>query len=85
MKCLGLLICSFFLASCSAPQHTWQNQNRDVVWTAMVAAAKAPDYNAVDPRKRWIVMDNAVEVSPLLEYLHLYIRSEHLHALQLNQ
>ena len=63
MKCLGLLICAFFLASCSTPQHTWPNQNRDVVWTAMVAAAKAPDYNAVDPRKRWIVMNNAVEVN----------------------
>ncbi len=29
----------------------------------MVAAAKAPDYNAVDPRKRWVVMNNAVEVN----------------------
>ena len=29
----------------------------------MVAAAKAPDYNAVDPRKRWIVLDNTVEVN----------------------
>jgi hypothetical protein len=29
----------------------------------MVAAAKAPDYNAVDPKKRWIVLSNAVEVS----------------------
>ena len=63
MKCLGLLICAFFLAGCSTPQHTWPNQNRDIVWTAMVAAAKAPDYNAVDPRKRWVVMNNAVEVN----------------------
>jgi hypothetical protein len=29
----------------------------------MVAAAKAPDYNAMDPRKRWVVMNNAVEVN----------------------
>ncbi len=28
----------------------------------MVAAAKAPEYNAIDPKKRWIVLANTVEV-----------------------
>ena len=63
MKCFAILICSLVLAGCTTPQHSWPNQNRDVVWTAMVAAAKAPDYNAVDPKKRWIVLANTVEVS----------------------
>ena len=29
----------------------------------MVAAAKTPDYSSEDPRKRWIVMENDVEVN----------------------
>ena len=63
MKLYWIVMCVFLFAGCSTPQHTWPNQNRDVVWTAMVAAAKVPDYNAVDPRKRWIVLDNTVEVN----------------------
>jgi hypothetical protein len=63
VKCFAILICSLLLTGCTTPQHAWPNQNRDVVWTAMVAAAKAPDYNAVDQKKRWIVLSNAVEVS----------------------
>jgi hypothetical protein len=63
VKCFALLICTLLLAGCKTPQYAWPNQNRDVVWTAMVAAATAPDYNAVDPRKRWIVLDNIVDVN----------------------
>ncbi|MBC8200606.1 MAG: hypothetical protein H8E86_01070 [Planctomycetes bacterium] len=62
MKCFAILICCLLLAGCTTPQHAWPNQNRDVVWTAMVAAAKAPEYNAIDPKKRWIVLANTVEV-----------------------
>lgn len=29
----------------------------------MVAAANAPDYSSIDPRKRWIVIENDVDVS----------------------
>ena len=32
----------------------------------MVAAAKAPDYSSSDPRKRWIVIENNVDVNPIL-------------------
>jgi|TARA_B100000959_G_scaffold62853_2_gene66246 hypothetical protein len=30
----------------------------------MIAAAKSPDYDADDPRKRWIVVENKVDVNP---------------------
>tara|TARA_B100000959_G_C14981517_1_gene623697 strand:+ start:605 stop:925 length:321 start_codon:yes stop_codon:yes gene_type:complete len=32
----------------------------------MVAAAKAPDYSSSDPRKRWIVTENNVDVNSIL-------------------
>jgi hypothetical protein len=61
MKRIVLFACVLCCVGCSTPQHTWPNNTRDVVWTAMVAAANAPDYDAVDPRKRWIVMENLVD------------------------
>ncbi len=51
-----------FFVGCSTPQHSWQNSQRNTVWTAMVAAANAPDYESEDPRKRWIVLENLVDV-----------------------
>ena len=53
----------FCFAGCSTPQHSWPDTNRNVVWTAMVAAANAPDYDAADPRKRWIVTQNLVDAN----------------------
>ena len=38
-----------FISGCSIP--------------AMVAAAKTPDYSSEDPRKRWIVIENDVDVN----------------------
>ena len=64
MKLLGLLVCLLFIAGCSVPQHTWPENSREVVWTAMVAAANSPDYDADDPRKRWIVVENKVDANP---------------------
>jgi hypothetical protein len=32
----------------------------------MVAAAGTPDYSSDDPRKRWIVIENDVDVNPTL-------------------
>ena len=51
-----------FFVGCSTPQHSWQNSQRNTVWTAMVAAANAPDYESEDPSKRWIVLENLVDV-----------------------
>jgi hypothetical protein len=64
VKWFALLICTLFFAGCTIPQHAWPNQHRDVLWTAMVAAANTPDYSANDPRMRWVVVTNLVETNP---------------------
>jgi len=55
-----------FIAGCSVPTKMWPNESKDFVWTAMVAAANAPDYSSDDPRKRWIVIENDVDSSSQL-------------------
>ena len=64
MKRIILFASILFIAGCSTPQHSWPKQQRTTVWTAMVAAAKSPDYNAEDPRKRSVVVENKVDVNP---------------------
>ena len=44
----------------------WPNESKELVWTAMIAAAKSPDYSSNDPRKRWIVTENEVDVNAKL-------------------
>jgi hypothetical protein len=55
---------ALLLAGCSVPTKRWPNETKDFVWTAMVAAANAPDYFSDDPRKRWIVIENDVDANP---------------------
>ena len=61
---LALLMAT--IIGCSVPTKRWPNKNREVVWTAMVAAAKTPDYSSNDSRKRWIVIENNVDINPEL-------------------
>ena len=61
IRVISILSLIFFMG-CSTPQHNWPDSQRDTVWTAMIAAASAPDYDAEDPRKRWIVLENFVDV-----------------------
>ena len=56
----------FFFAGCSVPTKQWPGENRSYLWTAMVAAAKTPDYSSDDPRKRWVVIENDVDVNTKL-------------------
>ena len=51
------------VAGCSIPTKRWPHANREYVWIAMIAAAKTPDYSSDDPRKRWIVIENDVDVN----------------------
>ena len=55
------LICFMFALGCTTTSHSWPNTDRGLVWTAMVAAAGAPEYKSEDPRKRWIVVENTVD------------------------
>ena len=57
----GILLLTLF--GCALPTKHWPDENKEYVWSAMVAAAKAPDYSSHDPRKRWIVIENDVDVN----------------------
>jgi hypothetical protein len=47
----------------------------------MIAAAKAPDYSATDPRKRWVVVENNVDVNATLS--RIVVRRKLARSLQL--
>ena len=61
MRSTVLVLLLFSIVGCSVPTRSWPKENKEYVWTAMVAAAKTPDYSSEDPRKRWIVMENDVD------------------------
>ena len=63
MNRIALFVLLLFVAGCSTPQHSWPGNSRDTVWSAMVAAANTPDYDSNDPRKRWILVENAVDAN----------------------
>ena len=60
---VALILC---FVGCAIPTRRWPKENKEFVWTAMVAAANAPDYSSSDPRKRWIVLENDVDVNDRL-------------------
>ena len=51
------------IIGCSVPTRRFPQESKEYVWSAMIAAAKTPDYSSNDPRKRWIVMENDVDVN----------------------
>lgn len=63
IRCSIFLLLLFTLVGCSVPTKQWPGENKDYLWTAMVAAANAPDYSSQDPRKRWIVIENDVDIN----------------------
>jgi hypothetical protein len=68
---IGLFTLFMFFAGCSTAQHTWPDMSRDLVWSAMVAAANAPDYNSNDPKKRWIVIENEVDADATTSHIFI--------------
>lgn len=50
------------LAGCTTTREVFPGQSADQVWTALVAAAKSPDYGDSDFHKRWTVRENDVWV-----------------------
>ena len=59
---LSLLLASTLLG-CAVPTKHWPGENKEFVWSAMIAVANSPDYSSSDPRKRWIVIENDVDVN----------------------
>jgi hypothetical protein len=75
-----MLVCTL-LTGCSLPTKQWSGEQKVHVWTAMIAAAKAPDYSATDPRKRWVVVENNVDVNASLS--RIVVRRKLARSLQL--
>ena len=63
MRLFLFLFLASTLIGCSVPTKKWSGENKEFVWSAMVAAANAPDYSSSDPRKRWIVIENDVDLN----------------------
>ena len=67
MKQISLFaLLTLLLFGCALPTKQWSNENKNQVWTAMVAAANSPDYSSKDPKRRWIVVENNVDVNTTL-------------------
>ncbi len=47
-------------------QRTYPKTNRSLLWTAMVAVAESPEYQAENVLKRWIVVENNVNANASL-------------------
>ena len=63
MKWLIATTLGLMLWGCSTPTRTWEGVDYSNVWTAMVAAANAPEYRSDDPRRRWFVTQNDVSTN----------------------
>ena len=66
------LICFLVAMGCSTTSHSWPGDDRSVVWSAMVAAAHAPEYTSDDPRKRWVVVENTVKENSNLGHIQVH-------------
>ena len=63
MKFVFAIICSLLFGGCATTmQQSYPQVDQHHLWTAMIAAAKSPTYTSSDPRNRWVVGENAVEV-----------------------
>jgi hypothetical protein len=50
------------LAGCMSYTHTFEGQDAQQVWSALVAVAETPNYDSDDPQQRWLVKENHVWV-----------------------
>lgn len=56
------LIATAFTAGCTSVTETYPAHESAQVWTALIAVAETPEYDAPDPADRWWVKENAVQV-----------------------
>jgi hypothetical protein len=65
------------LSGCTSTQETFAGHDADHVWTAMVAAAREPDYSsAEDYTERWTVRENQVWVDEANRRVEIFRRIE---------
>jgi len=64
------------LAGCTTTREVFPDQSADQVWTALVAAAKSPDYGDSDAQRRWTVRQNDVWVDDENNRIEIYRKLE---------
>src|SRR5688572_5270240 len=64
------------LAACTTIREAFPGHEADEVWTAMVAAARTPDYNHPDYTRRWMVRENQVWVDDENSRIEIFRRVE---------
>jgi hypothetical protein len=57
---LRIAALALLLAGCTTARESFAGRDAGVVWTAMVAAARTPDYQSGPPQRRWTVRENNV-------------------------
>ena len=58
------LMASFLVGCSSVTQRSYPHVDQSHLWTAMIAIANTPEYGSDDFRKRWIVLENEVDLKP---------------------
>ena len=66
---LGLI-----MTGCSGHQQTFEGYDPDSVWTALTAAAQAPNYDDMEPGYQWSVRENEVWTDPAVGRIEIYRR-----------
>ena len=61
-----IFIFTMFFGCTTNLQRTYPKTNRSLLWTAMVAVAESPEYQAENVLNRWIVVENNVNANASL-------------------
>src|SRR5687767_3542074 len=75
-RVLIVLACATSFGGCTTIRETFPGHDADQVWTAMVAAARTPDYNHPDYTQRWTVRENQVWVDEENSRIEIFRRLE---------
>ena len=67
---------AMLLAGCVSSRETFEGRDPDQVWTAMVAAARTPDYREPEEEPAWIVRENEVWVDEANSRIEIFRRIE---------
>lgn len=70
------ILCLVLLAGCTTNRQTFEGQDADELWTAMVAVAKTPNYSHGEPRDRWTMRENQVWVDEEANRIEVFRRLE---------
>jgi hypothetical protein len=69
----GLLVMALG-SGCTTVRETFPDKTPEQVWTALVAVAETPDYDAEDPADRWHIRENRATVFDESARIEIYRR-----------